>query len=384
MFTLNISMIKKLAIIGNGTAGSLATTHFIRHTDWQVDWYYDPAIPPQAVGEGSNLVMPRSLHANLGFYHHDLDKINGTFKNGIFKSGWADGHDFFHGFMPPHVGYHFNANGLQKYILEKLSGDPRLTVKEQNIDANAIDTDFVLDCSGKPADYTDYNLLETIPVNSVHVNQCFWDYPQFQHTLTIARPYGWVFGIPLQNRCSIGYLYNNTINTLEEVKEDIKTIFEQYKLTPSNTTNSFTFKNYYRRQNFTGRISYNGNASFFLDPLEATSISTMDSIQRRAFDFWDGNKSLEQVNQEYTSLLQEIENVIMLHYYAGSVYDTPFWSMAKERGRKNFESACLNPRFVQMVALSKMYKHGDNYQQEYGSWGVNAFYQNFSNLGLYK
>lgn len=377
-------MIKKLAIIGNGTAGSLATTHFIRHTDWQVDWYYDPAIPPQAVGEGSNLVMPRSLHANLGFYHHDLDKINGTFKNGIFKSGWADGHDFFHGFMPPHVGYHFNANGLQKYILEKLSGDPRLTVKEQNIDANAIDTDFVLDCSGKPADYTDYNLLETIPVNSVHVNQCFWDYPQFQHTLTIARPYGWVFGIPLQNRCSIGYLYNNTINTLEEVKEDIKTIFEQYKLTPSNTTNSFTFKNYYRRQNFTGRISYNGNASFFLDPLEATSISTMDSIQRRAFDFWDGNKSLEQVNQEYTSLLQEIENVIMLHYYAGSVYDTPFWSMAKERGRKNFESACLNPRFVQMVALSKMYKHGDNYQQEYGSWGVNAFYQNFSNLGLYK
>ena len=377
-------MAKKLAIIGNGTAGSFATTHFIRHTNWEVDWYYDPNIPPQAVGEGSNLVMPRALHANLGFHHQDLDKVNGSFKNGIFKSGWGDGHDFFHGFMPPYVGYHFNANGLQKYILEKLSTNSKLTVKEQNVDNDIIDADFILDCSGKPVDYTDYNLLETIPVNSVHVTQCFWDYSQFQYTLTIARPYGWVFGIPLQNRCSIGYLYNNNINTLDEVKEDVKTIFEQYKLTPSNTTNSFTFKNYYRKKNFTGRVAYNGNASFFLEPLEATSISTMDAIQRRAFDVWDGNKTMYQANQEYLSLLKEIENVIMLHYYTGSVYDTPFWSMAKERGEKNFSLALTNPKFKRMIELSKIYKHGDNDQQEYGSWGINAFYQNFTNLGLYK
>jgi hypothetical protein len=381
---INIAMTARIAIIGNGTAGSLAVTHFFRYSDCEITWYYDPAIPPQAVGEGSNLVMPRALQANLGFYHQDLDKINGTMKHGILKSGWGNGHDFFHGFMPPHTGYHFNALGLQKYILDRLSSEPRIKIVEKNVTADQVDSDFVMDCSGRPSDYTEYNLLDSIPVNSVYVNQCFWDHPQFNYTLTIARPYGWVFGIPLQNRCSIGYLYNNTINTLEEVQEDIQNIFEQYNLTPSTTTNAFTFKNYYRQQNFTDRIAYNGNASFFLEPLEATSISTMDGIQRRAFDLWSGVKTVEQVNQEYTDLLKEIENVIMLHYYAGSVYNTDFWNMAVERGRINFEQTRTNPKFNQMIEMSKQYKHGDNYQQDYGSWGVNAFYQNFTNLGLYK
>ena len=381
---INIDMTKRLAIIGNGTAGSLAVTHFFRYGDCEITWYYDPAIPPQAVGEGSNLVMPRALQANLGFYHQDLEKINGTMKHGILKSGWASGQEFFHGFMPPYSGYHFNAVGLQKYILDKLSTESKIKIIEQHVVADNVDSDFVMDCSGKPNDYTKYTVLNSIPVNSVHVNQCFWDYPRFQYTLTIARPYGWVFGIPLQNRCSIGYLYNSTINTLEEIQEDIQNIFEQYSLTPSTTTNSFTFKNYYRQQNFTDRIAYNGNASFFLEPLEATSISTMDRIQRRAFDLWSGVKTLEQVNQDYDDLLKEIENVIMLHYYSGSIYNTDFWNMAVERGRINFEQAKLNPKFNQMIEMSKQYKHGDNYQQDYGSWGVNAFYQNFINLGLYK
>ena len=57
-------------------------------------------------------------------------------------------------------------------------------------------------------------------------------------------------GIPLQNRCSIGYMYNNKINSLEEVKEDVKNIFEEFNLQPSETTNAFSFKNYYRNTNF--------------------------------------------------------------------------------------------------------------------------------------
>ena len=71
-------------------------------------------------------------------------------------------------------------------------------------------------------------------------------------------------------------MFNSDINSLDEVKEDVKDVFEQYNLVPSDKTNFLQFKNYSRKVNFQGRVSYNGNASFFFDPLEATSITNID------------------------------------------------------------------------------------------------------------
>ena len=43
---------KKIAIIGKGTAGAQSVIHFLRHmSDCEIEWHYDPIISPQAVGE---------------------------------------------------------------------------------------------------------------------------------------------------------------------------------------------------------------------------------------------------------------------------------------------------------------------------------------------
>jgi tryptophan halogenase len=244
-----------------------------------------------------------------------------------------------------------------------------------------------MDCSGKPQDYDAFNMSECIPVNSVHVTQCYWDAPRFQYTLTIARPYGWVFGIPLQNRCSIGYLYNKDINTLDEVKEDVKNIFEQYNLTPSEHTNSFGFKNYTRKENFTDRIAYNGNSSFFLEPIEATSIATMDMLNRGAFDIWFNGKSPTQTCNEYTEALEEIEHVIMLHYFAGSIFKTPFWEYATERGTNSMRKAIQRDRFVNIINHSLediKFLHANYDNNDYGTWPPSSFQQNLLALNLYE
>ena len=49
--------------------------------------------------------------------------------------------------------------------------------------------------------------------------------------------------------------------SLFDLKEDVKNIFDEYNLIPSDKTNSIEFPNYYRKQNFTDRISFNGNSS---------------------------------------------------------------------------------------------------------------------------
>jgi hypothetical protein len=53
---------KKISFIGRGTAGCLSILHFLRWTDWEIDWYFDNDIKPQAVGEGATLALPRVLH----------------------------------------------------------------------------------------------------------------------------------------------------------------------------------------------------------------------------------------------------------------------------------------------------------------------------------
>lgn len=376
---------KKLAVIGRGTAGAFAVSHFLKHTDWDIEWHFDPSIKPQAVGEGSTLDLPGALFQNLGFNLHDLEKIYGTFKAGIKKQGWGkDGRTFSHLFPPGQVGYHFNAVKLQEHIFEKVRRNPRIKFIENNIiDHNAVDSDFIMDCSGKPDDLKDFIVSEYIPVNSVYVTQCYWDIPKFQYTLAIARPYGWVFGIPLRNRCSIGYMYNGNISTIEEVKEDVKEIFKAYNLTPSQDTNSFSFGNYFRKRNFTERVVYNGNASFFLEPLEATSIFCMNSIQFTALSMWRGGAGVEEANTKYIDLLNCTENIIMMHYYKNGTYDTPFWNHATERGESAMKKAFEHGAFREMIqnAVDSKYS-GQLLRQLYGSWDSYSFIQNVNNLDI--
>lgn len=379
-------MKKRIAVIGRGTAGAIAAAHFSRWTDWEIDWYYDPNIQTQAVGEGSTLVMPTNLFHYFNFSHEDLWKLDGTFKGGIAKEGWGKTGDyFFHNFNPPGIAYHFNAVKLQDYVRDKLKD--KVNLIEQNVSNEDVDADYVMNCSGKPKDFSEYDAAEFIPVNSVYVTQCFWDYPRFQHTFAIAKNYGWVFGIPLLNRCSVGYMYNNSITTLDEVKEDVKEIFKRYNLTPSDTTNAFSFKNYYKKENFTERVAYNGNASFFLEPLEATSFGMVDKINRTAWDMWTTGRTIQHSQNVYVQKIRQIQNMIMLHYYAGAKYKTKFWEFAKDNGEKCMAQAAKDPYFkdicyTAMRANSLSKELIDNSSVDYGTWWTGSFFENINGLKI--
>lgn len=378
-------MKKKLSIIGKGTAGSQAVMYFLHHApDWEISWYFDPQISPQSVGEGSTLSLPRNLFTCLNFNYSDLDLIDSTLKVGIYKSGWGKNReDFLHQFPPPQTSLHFNAVALQNYIFERVKD--KVTIIPENISHDNIDSNFIMDCSGKPNNYDDFIKSSHIPVNAAYVTQCYWEYPRFQHTLTICRPYGWVFGIPLKNRCSIGYLYNRNINCENEIKKDVQNIFEDYNLIPSENTNSLIFENYYRKKNFEERVVYNGNASFFLEPLEATSIELMNIIFRYSFDLWNNFIDLEIANNAYKRTISEIENMIMMHYFSGSNYNSQFWKYAQNLGQDRLENSIKSDSKFSLFlskALSdkneNMHKCGD----EYGTWWTGSFTQNIFGFGI--
>jgi len=375
-------MTKKIAIIGNGTAGCLTASHFNRYSiNTEIEWYFDPNIKPQAVGEGSLIDLAADLYGSLGFNMSDLYSIDGTIKTGIRKIDWADVDTFDENFTFGKHGLHFNAVQLQNFILKKIQQEGKVNIIESNVNHAQIDADHIIDCSGFPQDYSRHVESKYIPVNSAYVTQCFWDYPKFNHTLTIARPYGWVFGIPLQNRCAIGYMYNSNINTLDEVKVDVQNIFDRFNLTPSDTTNHLNFKNYSRQQNFSDRVSYNGNASLFLEPLEATTLAVVNKNKRLAFDLVYNNISTDILNNIYTNMVDEVETIIMLHYFGGSKFNTEFWEFAQNRGANKIESIKSSTKFAEFLKRSK--QNSSTEYSEFGTWEQSTMYQNIKTYSFY-
>jgi len=381
---------KKLIIIGRGTAGAQAAMHMNAWTkdQFEIEWVFDDSIPPQSVGEGATVQLPANLMSTEGFTYSQLDQLGGSLKTGIYKSGWgASGKEFYHDFFPPTLSIHFQAHLLHKYALERLDGQIKIDNRFVGNSAD-LDADFIFDCSGTPKEFgLAFKPTNNIPVNTAKVWQCPWDKPEFTHTLAIARPYGWVFGIPLTNRCSIGYIYNKDFATPEQIEEDVQEVFDKYGVTPGPDGNYIEFKSYWRRRNFSGRTGYNGNASFFLEPLEATSTATMDLCQRKMFDWMYGNLSADQANADYYEFMRQTELMIMLHYWAGSAWKNEFWDYAESKADEVFNvlhknDQRLKDKFNYAIAQQKSASLIDDQSSPYSTWAGSSFAVHLRELGI--
>lgn len=378
-------MNKKLTIIGKGSVGSLAVMQFLNLTDWDIEWVFDENIPVASVGEASNLVLTQVLARNE-FFQDDLLKINGSPKTGILKENWSDNKNYFHPFSIKDVAMHFTAKELHNLIYEKVKNNQRLSIVNKNIDdPEKLDSDYVLVCSGSPKDIdkNEYNILQEVPVNSVYVVQCPWDHLRFNYSLTNAMQYGWVFGIPLQNRISIGYLYNDKINTLEEIKEDIKKVFEQYNLIPSESTNHLSFKSYFRKKNFGSKVCYNGNASFFVEPLEATSIGHALTMNLQALLVWTNQTEIQEADLWSQTNIRDISSMIALHYLAGSKYKTDFWKEALLKSENKIKNEFLDKtewsQYLYSILVGNLTEKED---KDIGTWRLFNYKLNIEGLDI--
>ena len=390
---------KKLAIVGKGTAGVIAAAHFAKRTDYVIDMYYDPSIKPQSVGEGGNPFLTDFLSQSLGFRRVDLPNIDGTIKMGTAKIGWGNNEELHHIFsLSMRPAYHFSSARLQDYIIEHLG--PRINLIPENANIDTLNADHILDCSGKPKSFEEFNLLnerdDSIVVNAAYVVQCKRSETIIngQMTLAIARPHGWVFVIPLTNRTSIGYMHNTNISSKENILTDIAEVIRNLKLMPYESF-MLNFDSYYRKQNFTDRIARNGNSSFFLEPIEATSIWTMIYIHRLTEELWSGQRSVDECNEKYSTFLQQIESMLMFHYFAGSQFDSPFWKFAREQGKNNMRKIIKDPLYIDILEKSRNYNPTHIYERkgsdlearernsEYGIWTPRSWSQHLREWDLW-
>lgn len=363
---------KKVSVIGKGTAGCI-TALDMSNSGYEVDWYHDSTLPEASVGEGADMSFCRFLDKHTDLNYNNLDKIDGYYKEGIVKDNWGN-QNFTHWFNLGTMSLHFNSNKLQSLIFETLKS--KVNIIDQNITPKLINSDYTIDCSGTPPIDNKFELAKYIPVNSAFIRQCSWDYPQFKSTLAIARPYGWVFCIPLKNRCSIGYLFNNNISTVDEINEDWEHIAYDYNLTLTDysTPKLLNFSNYFRKENFTDKLSYNGNSSFFLEPMEATSINVIIRNNQLTKGIIEGHFEADIQNQSYINFLKETQDMIMLHYLAGSKWKNEFWDMATSKAQDCWKEAFSTYPKSKFITETNIH---------YSTWNSDSFSQNLKGLDLY-
>lgn len=377
---------KKIAVVGRGTAGSLAAAsvaHQHPDRDHELHHIYDSRIPVIGVGEGSWPSLVQELQKLTDLSHESVQqRLKGTRKYGVAFEGWGRrNQDFTHYFTPQQVSYayHLSADLLAE-LLEESTRAEQVDAKVLNIakvDGGArIDFenraseryDLVFDARGFPKEFDpdEHIDISFIPTNTAVIRRCPAIFeernegPVVQHTYTraVARPHGWVFVIPLTAHTSYGYIFNRDVTSLDEVESDFDSFLEADGIAEFEQRAVIQFPNFVHRQLYDGAIARVGNAAAFMEPLEATAIVSAQ-IQIGMVLQMRLNREIELLERDAPVVNRFLINNVLCyglfvgwHYSCGSRYDSEFWRYARENVWPQRHTAA-DPDVVDCSALSK-------------------------------
>ena len=356
----------KITILGAGNAGCVSLLHFYYFQNFikeklELEIIYDKNIDPVPVGQGTNLVVSDLVWKSLGINVLSKKSFSFTVKHGILYENWGKKQkDMFHPFPFGTYAYHQNPAEFQKFVLENVKNVKITDTGLKNY--KDIDSDFILDCTGTPKSFKNYETLVN-PLN--HVLLSSLPYEDFEYTKTTATPDGWTFQIPLKDKVSIGYNFNSKITSINKAEKNFKELFGVEKI-----DKNFSYKQYIAKEPLSedSRVCLNGNKLFFLEPLEATAIGSYVMVCRYLFDYLFLNSLTKtQTNNKIKNFMYEVERFILLHYASGSKYDTKFWSYAKNMYENNKSDDML--KFLEYSkTYNEDYGRNPDHQKEYGQW----------------
>ena len=359
--------LRRIAVIGRGTAGSLAVANITGHDpdgNCELHHIYDSRIPVIGVGEGSWPSLVQDLHRFARLSHQAIQqRLRGTRKYGIAYEGWGGlGRDFCHYFSPQQVSYayHLSADCLADLLQE---GSRARHVDARVLDVTKVEEGARVEFEGRAAEHYDLVLdargfpdperlhpdrhidVSFIPTNTAIIRRCPAiinakpDGPVLRPTYTraVARPHGWVFVIPLTTHTSYGYIFNRDMSDRSDVEQDFDALLSADGVTEFESRAVIRFPNFVHRQVYDGAVARIGNAAGFFEPLEATAIMLAQLqvgmvLQARL------NRPAEHRERDAPVINRFLVNSMLCcglfvgwHYSCGSRYDSEFWRYARDQ-----------------------------------------------------
>jgi hypothetical protein len=200
-------------------------------------------------------------------------------------------------------------------------------------DGRRIDGDLFIDCSGfrglliegaLKAGYDDWS--DQLPCNSALAVPCASVAQLTPFTTSTAKTAGWVWRIPLQHRTGNGHVYSNAFTSDAEAE---RVLLDGLDGPALDTPRQLRFTTGRRRKQWVKNCVAIGLAGGFVEPLESTSISLIESAVGALIQFWpdcDFRPGLaDEFNRQICGRYESVRDFIIMHYKLTRRDDSEFW-----------------------------------------------------------
>ncbi len=205
-------------------------------------------------------------------------------------------------------------------------------------DGVRLEGDLFIDCTGfrglliEGALQTGYeDWTHSLPCDRAVAIPCESTSEPTPYTRATALASGWQWRIPLQHRMGNGYVYCSRFISDDEAVATLRSNLEGEVLAEPNL---LRFTTGIRKRAWSKNVVSLGLASGFIEPLESTSISLVETgIEklRRLFPDRTFDPALRDEYNRCTRLeFERIRDFLILHYKANSREDSAFWRECKQ------------------------------------------------------
>jgi tryptophan halogenase len=247
--------------------------------------------------------------------------------------------------------YHFDASLYARYlrtrselkgvkrhegIVKKIDQHPEtgfVTAVRTNRD-EVIEGDLFIDCSGLralliegvlKAGFDDWS--EWLPCDRALAVPSERVGPPVPHTRSTAREAGWQWRIPLQHRTGNGYVYCSRFISDDEAAAVLLNNLDGPALAAPRL---ISFKAGRRRKAWIKNVIAIGLSSGFLEPLESTSIHSIQSGIAKLLSLFPNRDCDTYISEQYNRGISEefegIRDFLTLHYHSTENRSDPLWA----------------------------------------------------------
>jgi tryptophan halogenase len=202
----------------------------------------------------------------------------------------------------------------------------------------AIDGDLFIDCTGfrslllgkaLGSAYVDWSNL--LPCDRAVAMPCARTEPLTPYTRSTAVAQGWKWRIPLQHRVGNGLVYASRHLSDDEAVASLRAGLEGEALAEPNL---IRFRTGHRAQFWRGNCVALGLAAGFMEPLESTSITLIQTGIEKLLGLFPDRDFAPALAAEYnrttTLEYERIRDFLVLHYWANDRRGEPMWDQCRD------------------------------------------------------